>query len=253
MGDLHAGHLSLIRRSVRENDLTAVSIFVNPKQFETKADYEKYFRDESGDMRKAQKSGVDLLFIPAEGALYPDGFQTLVTVENLSKNLCGPFRPGHFSGVATVVLKLLHLVEPERAYFGMKDFQQCRMIQQMVRDLNLSVRILPCPTVREEDGLACSSRNRRLSFEERRRAARIFSALQSAADLIRFKTGISKESLFRHFKHRLELGKSDRMDYLEIVDPQTLTPLREMRPPLLLATAVWIGKTRLIDNCWIKA
>lgn len=252
MGDLHEGHLSLIRRSIKENDRTIVSIFVNPIQFNQRKDYELYHRDEKNDLKKAKKEGVDLVFIPSVEELYPKDFQTFVTVAKMSKGLCGRSRPGHFKGVATVVLKLFHSVRPTRAYFGLKDFQQCRLIEQMVKDLNLPVKIVPCPIVREWDGLALSSRNRRLSPEQRQRATTIFSALQSVADLIKSKRSVSSNFLFRHFARHLRIKKEDRIEYMETVHPDTLEPLKKPKPPALLATAIWIGKTRLIDNLLVE-
>ena len=248
MGDLHEGHLSLFRRSKRENDWTAASIFVNPAQFNQREDFLKYHRNEKEDLKKARREGVDIVFLPSEKEFYPEGFQTWVIVDDLSQELCGPFRPGHFKGVATVVAKLLNLVQPTRAYFGLKDYQQFKIIERLVRDLNLPVQVVPCPTIREKDGLALSSRNRRLSPAERERAGRIYPALKTAAGEIKSRKNAGPRGLARIFSKRLRLEKRDRLEYFKVVHPQTLLPLKTVRSPALLAAAVWIGKTRLIDN-----
>jgi pantoate--beta-alanine ligase len=252
MGDLHEGHLSLIRRSERENRFTVISIFVNPRQFNDRKDFLEYRRNEKADLVKAKDAGADALFIPEEKEIYPPGFRTSVSVNGLSGVLCGPFRPGHFTGVATVVAKLFNVIRPTRAYFGMKDYQQVKIIERMVKDLNLEVRIVCCPTIREPDGLALSSRNARLSPSERSRAARIFQSLQHMADLVESTQGISARFLSRRFEKELMLSRGDRMEYLQAVDPETLEPVRKAGPPVLLAAAVWIGKTRLIDSLLLK-
>ena len=253
MGDLHAGHLALIRRSLRENRATIVSIFVNPRQFDRKKDYKLYHRDLPRDLRLLRREGVDAAFVPGERDMVPEGYRTRVEVEGLSRGLCGKFRPGHFAGVAAVVLKLLNLARPDRAYFGMKDYQQFRIVERMVRDLDLGVEIVPCPTERDRDGLALSSRNRRLSPEERSRAAGIFPALQSVAHLIKSEkhTGTRGARLSSIFRAELRPGKEDRIEYVELVHPETLAPVTTARPPALLAAAVWVGRTRLIDNLMI--
>lgn len=251
MGDLHEGHLSLVRRSRNDNDVTAVSIFVNPGQFDRREDFEKYRRSEREDCEKIGQEGADLAFIPSADELYPEGFQTFVEVENLSRPLCGARRPGHFRGVATVVAKLLNLFQPDRAYFGLKDYQQCQLVRQMVRDLNLPVDIVPCPTVRDGDGLALSSRNRRLTPAERARAPGLHRALLAAAALVK-NGGPKLASLRKTFRQNLKLQKSDRVEYLEAADPETLRPLKKIRPPVLIAAAVWFGKTRLIDSVLVS-
>lgn len=245
LGDLHEGHFSLIRRSKKENRFTAVSIFVNPPQFNDKKDFLRYRRNVRRDLALLKKENVDLVFLPSEREMYPEGFQTWVEPGDLARGLCGRHRPGHFRGVATVVAKLFNIVRPTRAYFGMKDFQQLKIIQRMVRDLNLPVKIVPCPTVREKDGLALSSRNRRLSPAERTRASRFPKALQSVAAAVLSRKAVSPASIRAEFKKML---KGDRVEYLEIVDPETLASKKRLKPPLLIASAVWIGKTRLIDN-----
>ena len=226
-----------------------VSVFVNPAQFNDKKDLLKYRRDGKADLIKAEKAGTDLVFLPAEAEMYPPGFQTWIEAGGLSGALCGPFRPGHFRGAATVVAKLVNLVEPSRAYLGLKDYQQLKIVERMVRDLGLKVRIVACPTVREADGLAMSSRNRRLSPPERRRAASLFRSLQSAADLIESKKLTKRAALLEHFKRGLDLGGKDRVEYVQAVHPETLrNQSSRIGPPVLLAAALWIGRTRLIDN-----
>lgn len=252
MGALHEGHFSLIRRSKKENDLTAVSIFVNPIQFNDPQDLKRYKINLTKDIALLRKTGADLLFVPSSGEIYPSTFQTFVQVEKLSRHLCGPFRPNHFQGVATIVLKLFHLLRPQKAYFGMKDYQQYRIIEQMTQDLNLPVQIVPHRTVREPDGLPYSSRNKRLSASERERAKRIFPALQSVAFLLKYTRRLDSRKILSCFRRNLVPSKMDKVEYLEIVDPKTLMPLKKIQVPYLLATAVWIGKTRLIDNLLIK-
>lgn len=248
MGDLHEGHLSLLRRCRRENGAAVLSVFVNPIQFDRRDDFQKYHRDEKRDFALARREGVDCVWAPSAEEMYPAGFQTEARVRELSKPLCGTRRPGHFDGVATVVLKLFNQVRPDRAYFGMKDYQQFRIIERMVRDLDLRVKIVPCPIVREADGLAMSSRNRRLDSDERRRAARIRFALQSAGEMLESRQRSSKGELSRKFRDALAPERGDRVEYFEAVDPQTLQPRQPLKRPVLLAAAVWIGGTRLIDN-----
>ncbi len=255
MGDLHEGHLSLVRRSKRENAATILSIFVNPTQFNNKEDFRIYRRPEASDLAKARAAGVDCVFMPDAEEMYPDGFQTEVNVGSnaggLARGLCGAFRPGHFAGVATVVLKLFNLVRPDRAYFGLKDYQQFKIVERMVRDLDLPVKMVGCPTVREKDGLALSSRNSRLSPAERVRAARIYAALQSTGLMIKSHPSSAK-ALRARFRQEFAADKEDTIEYLELVHPDTLEPLQTARRPSLLAAAVYVGKTRLIDNLLIK-
>lgn len=248
MGDLHEGHLSLVRRSKKENIFTVVSIFVNPKQFDRKEDFEKYKRNERKDIEMLKKENVDLVFLPSAKEVYPKGFQTSVEVKILTKNLCGAFRPGHFHGVAAIVLKLFNLVQPNKAYFGLKDVQQVKLVEQMVKDLNLPVKIVPCPIVRDQNGLALSSRNSRLSSEEILRAAKIFSSLRFCAFLVKSRKNLSLKFVKNYFKKHLNLMGRDKIEYFEAVNPKTLVSLKEMKLPILFAVAVWIGKTRLIDN-----
>ena len=248
MGDLHEGHLSLIRRSKKENRFTAVSIFVNPAQFNDQKDFLRYRRNRKRDLALLKKEKVDRIFMPSVREIYPEGFQMWVEPGDLARGLCGRHRPGHFRGVATVVAKLFNLVRPTCAYFGMKDFQQLKIIQRMVKDMNFQIEIVPCPTVREKDGLALSSRNARLSPAERERAARLPLALCSIRDSIISGESVTIELLRTQFKKMLKGGRGDKVEYLDIVDPETLAPKKHLRPPLLIAAAVWIGKTRLIDN-----
>ena len=252
MGDLHEGHLSLVRRAKKENDLVEVSIYVNPIQFNQKRDFLKYRRDEKKDVRLLKKEGVDCLFIPDSKEIYPPGYQTYVSVRELAKELCGAHRPCHFDGVATVVLQLLHLVNPARCYMGQKDYQQCRLVEQLCADLKMDVRIVSCPTVREPSGLALSSRNSRLTEDERRRAGSIFRALQVCAQMIKFKPAATLGQIRSAFDSQLELTETDRVEYFAMSDLQTLRPLARLKPRMLLACAVWLGQTRLIDNLLIR-
>jgi len=252
MGALHEGHLSLVRASNRENDITLVSIFVNPTQFGANEDYAKYPRVLAEDMKKLRTVKVDHLFCPSAVAMYPEGYATFVEVRpRLSNILCGKFRPGHFRGVATVVAKLLNIVGVCRLYLGAKDFQQATVIRQLVHDLNMQVQVRVMPTVREKDGLAMSSRNRYLSPDERRRAiaiSRVLFALKR--DLLQ-----KKGSLVSLKARALgELRKNvDRIQYLEIVDPGTLESVKKRQKNMASLTACFVGKTRLIDNVIIRA
>jgi pantoate--beta-alanine ligase len=246
MGDLHDGHVSLIRRARAECDNVAVSIFVNPMQFGPNEDYKRYPRSIARDSVLCRRAKVDLLFTPTVNTMYPVGFQTSVEVERLSQHLCGRDRPGHFKGVATVVAKLFHLVRPDVVYFGLKDYQQAMVIRQMVRDLSFRVQLKFCPTVRESDGLALSSRNRYLSSEERLRALEIYRTLKLGRRLIREglrNAGDVRKRMIRHLNQYV-----DRIHYISIVDPETLETVSRINGRVLLAIAARIGKTRLIDN-----
>lgn len=259
MGALHEGHLSLVKRAKSENDITVVSIFVNPTQFGPNEDFDKYPRDMEGDMEKLKKEGVDILFMPDTDAMYHKGFSTYITVKDLSDKLCGAFRPGHFTGVATVVCKLFNIVIPTRAYFGQKDFQQTVVIRRMIEDLNMDTEMVICPTIREDDGLAMSSRNAYLGDEERRAAAVIYKTLLSASQMI--KSGDSRkegESISPEDtkKHMHDMLKSEplisEIQYAGVYDSETLDELNEFKKQNLLAIAVKIGNTRLIDNMLIE-
>jgi len=248
MGALHEGHLSLVRRSKQENDITVVSIFVNPIQFGPNEDFNRYPRDFDGDFNKLQNEGVDILFYPDIASIYPEGYSTYVEVKGLSDKLCGAFRPGHFKGVATIVTKLFNIVKPNRAYFGQKDYQQSVIIRRMVKDLNLDVEIIVCPTVREEDGLAMSSRNSYLSGKEREAATIIYKTLTKASELIQ--SGIIDGVRIKNFMME-EIKKEpavSSIDYVGVYDPETLDEIDIIKGEVVLAAAIFIGKTRLIDN-----
>jgi pantoate--beta-alanine ligase len=248
MGALHDGHLSLVRRARRECERVAVSIFVNPAQFGPLEDFQSYPRDLSRDLNLLGAEGVDLVFVPAQSAIYPEGFVTWVTVERLAKRWEGASRPGHFRGVATVVLKLLNLVRPERAYFGEKDYQQLRVVERLVRDLGVPTAIVPCPTVREPDGLALSSRNAYFSPEERRAATVLWRALAAALDEC-VKGERSTARLCRVVKSVIGEEPLARLDYVAVADPETLEPVKQIdQRGAVCCLAAWVGKVRLIDN-----
>ena len=251
MGYLHEGHLSLVEKARVENDRVVVSIFVNPTQFGPGEDSQRYPRDLPRDLDLCARAGVGLVFTPEPSEMYPAGFQTRVEVESLSQGLCGGSRPGHFRGVATVVAKLFAIVQPDRAYFGEKDAQQLRVIKRMTMDLSLPVRIVPVPTLRESDGLAMSSRNVYLGAEERRAALVLYRALMLARDLTA--AGMRRAAeIKRRMLSLIEAEPMARLDYLAIVDSDTLAPVEELQKPVLIALAVYIGKTRLIDNITVQ-
>ena len=247
MGYLHEGHLALVRRARELSDRVVVSIFVNPIQFAPGEDYQRYPRDLERDKALLEKEGVDVLFAPTAQEMYPPEFQTYVEVKELSSGLCGRYRTGHFIGVATVVLKLFNIVQPDIAVFGEKDYQQLKVIQRMVQDLNLDVKIISHPTVREEDGLAMSSRNTYLSPEERKSAIALYKALNLAEELINQgerRVATLKEKL----KEFIESYPYTKVQYIEFVHPETLKEVERVDEPTLLALAVFVGKARLIDN-----
>lgn len=248
MGALHEGHLSLVKSARSENDIVVVSIFVNPTQFAPNDDFDRYPRDIEGDREKLGQEEVDILFMPDVNAIYHEGFSTYITIKDLSDKLCGIFRHGHFSGVATVVCKLFNIVVPTRAYFGQKDFQQTSIIKRMVEDLNMDVDMIVCPTVRENDGLAMSSRNAYLSHEERRAATVIYKTLLSASRMI--KSGASNPvDVGKQMHDMLESEPLvSEIQYAGAYDANTLDELNEFKRQNLLAIAVKIGSTRLIDN-----
>lgn len=252
MGALHDGHLSLVRVAKQKNDITVVSIFINPLQFGPSEDYNRYPRDIEGDMEKLSRVGVDILFLPDVNSMYPEGFCTAVEVSGLSDRLCGAFRPGHFRGVATVVLKLFNIVNPTRAYFGQKDYQQTLVIKRLVQDLNMDIDIVVCPTIRESDGLAMSSRNQYLNEKERAAATVLFRALQRGCEAI--KSGIIKKEEVD--KIMLEVINSERLvtevQYLSVFDPEDLEELAVINKRALIAGAIKIGHTRLIDNIIVE-
>lgn len=248
MGALHDGHFSLIKRSKMENDITAASIFVNPAQFGPGEDFEKYPRDIDGDTKKLREIDIDILFIPDKTHMYPTGFSTQLNMGGLSERLCGNFRPGHFNGVATVVAKLLNIVSPTRAYFGQKDFQQTVVIKRMVKDLNFDTEVVVCPTIREQDGLAMSSRNMYLDKEQRKAAGAIYRALAQAEEFImageRLPAGITGLMNRALSSEPLITG----IDYASVFNPQTLEPVEEIKGEVLLSVAARLGDVRLIDN-----
>jgi pantoate--beta-alanine ligase len=251
MGALHAGHLSLIERARRECSLVIASIFVNPKQFGPNEDFSKYPRTFESDTEKLQRAGVDSLFAPEPSEIYPNGFSTYVSVDGLSDRLEGRSRPGHFCGVATVVMKLLQIVQPNFAYFGRKDAQQSRLIMQMVRDLNLDTEIVVCPPVREPDGLALSSRNVYLNPEERKAATVLYRALDAAKSELA--AGARDRLQLRDVLQRtLGAERHARVDYAEIVDAESFEPVVRVNKPCYVLLAVFIGKTRLIDNLYVE-
>lgn len=249
MGFLHEGHLSLIREGSRRADRVAVTIFVNPTQFGANEDLDRYPRDLEGDLRKAAAAGAWLVYAPTDPAeVYPPGFQTWVQVEKLELGLCGGRRPGHFRGVATVVCKLIALFRPQLALFGQKDYQQLAVVRRMVRDLDLDAwtEIVGLPTVREADGLALSSRNAYLDPEERKRALSLSRALESAAT--RLRAG-EREAAALVAAARAELeGQVDRIDYVELVDADSLESVERVQGSTCLLIAAFVGATRLIDN-----
>lgn len=250
MGALHHGHLELIhlaRAAAGGGGEVVVSIFVNPLQFEPGADYERYPRPQNSDQELCRDAGVDLLFRPVPGEMYRPDRSVAVEESSLSQTLCGKSRPGHFRGVCTVVTKLFHLLAPDAAVFGEKDFQQLAIIRRMVRDLDLTVEIIAAPTVREPDGLAASSRNRYLNADERKQASVIRAALLSAAEMARAGEA-SAAKLLHTAISRIVTAPLAQIDYIELVDAETLQPQELADANALLAAAVFFGKTRLIDN-----
>ncbi|APC07331.1 pantoate--beta-alanine ligase [Neomoorella thermoacetica] len=247
MGYLHEGHLSLARAARQQNDVVIMSIFVNPTQFGPNEDFARYPRDLERDRELAAGAGVDAVFAPAVEEMYPAGYATYVQVEGLTEVLCGASRPGHFRGVTTVVNKLFNIVQPDRAYFGQKDYQQALVIKRMVRDLNFPIEIITIPTVREADGLALSSRNKYLTPEQRRSALSLHRALNLGSDLI--KAGEREAAAVRRaMEKEITAWPETRIDYVAISDADTLKPLEKIAGRVLLALAVWVGNTRLIDN-----
>lgn len=251
MGALHEGHLSLVRRAREKSDVVVVSIFVNPTQFGPNEDFTRYPRNLEGDATLLTQEGVDYLFAPSVEEIYPSGYATYVEVEGLSERLCGRSRPGHFRGVATVVLKLLSIVAPHYAFFGQKDAQQVVIIKKMAEDLNLDVEIVVCPIVREADGLAMSSRNRYLNVEERQAATILYQALQRAKQMIDAEAR-DAERIIRTMQQMIEAEPRARIDYVEIVNARTLEPLTTVSGECLIALAVFVGPARLIDNLVIQ-
>jgi len=251
MGALHTGHGTLITKAATETACVVVSIFVNPTQFNDPSDYQRYPRTLSTDSEFCQRHGAHIIFAPSAEEMYPEPPQTFVEVGAVSEHLCGKFRPGHFRGVATVVLKLFQIVQPDRAYFGEKDAQQLAVIQRMVRDLNVPVEIVPAPTVRESDGLAMSSRNQHLTPEQRSIAPLLYQALQHALSTIE-KGERSAASLQQQALATLAVP-GIRVEYLEIVDAASMQPIETIQTDARIAIAAWVGSTRLIDNVFVPA
>jgi pantoate--beta-alanine ligase len=251
MGALHAGHVSLIRAARAETGFVVVSIFVNPTQFGPNEDFHRYPRPFEQDVKVCAAEGVDLIFHPEQATLYPEGFHTFVEVGELQDVLCGASRPGHFRGVATVVCKLFNIIHPDVAYFGQKDAQQARIIQQMVRDLNLPLAIKVQPIVREPDGLALSSRNQYLDANQRRQATVLNRGLEEVCNLVAAGER-EADKLMQALKTRIATAPDARLDYAAVVAFETLKPVKRLRGRVLVALAVFFGSTRLIDNILLK-
>ena len=250
MGALHAGHLRLVKESKAKNGVTIVSIFVNPAQFSPTEDLVKYPRPFEQDKKLLEQEKVDYLFYPNSKEIYPNGFQTSIIVNELSKILEGKSRPTHFAGVSTIVLKLFNLINPTNAYFGQKDFQQCIVIKHMIKDLNLSIKINTVPTVRDKDGLALSSRNIYLNTQERVQATALYKSLQLAKQLI--KSGNkNSEKIKKEIKKYLQKYKLVNLDFVEICDLNNLLPVKEIENKVVVLIEAYVGKTRLIDNILI--
>ena len=248
MGYLHEGHLSLIRAAKNNNDIIVASIFVNPTQFAPSEDLDKYPKDEKGDCDKLEKEGVAAVFIPTVEEMYPEGYQTYAEVTRLTKYLCGRFRPTHFRGVTTVVLKLFNIVNPDMAYFGKKDYQQFRVIEKMSNDLNLDTKVVPCPIIREKDGLAMSSRNKYLTAEERSDATIISRAIKRGMEAI-LSGERDSDKVIQLIKEMIGSVKTlKKIDYVSIVDIYTLEDVPFIDRSVLIAVAAYFGKARLIDN-----
>lgn len=257
MGALHAGHVSLVESALRPSapasvrPFVVVSIFVNPTQFGPNEDFARYPRDEPGDLAICREAGVEAVFLPTVADMYPAGAVTTVRVAKLTDTLCGPWRPGHFDGVATVVAKLFNLVQPDAAFFGEKDAQQLAVIRRMVRDLDFPIEIVGCPTVREPDGLALSSRNRYLSPDERTRALSLYAALRHAQQLVASGQR-DAATIQRDMEAIIAAARPSQIDYVSIVDAETLQPIERIATPALAAVAVRFGRTRLIDNVTLR-
>jgi len=250
MGYLHEGHLSLLRTARRNNPILAVSIFVNPTQFDRQEDLEGYPVDLEGDLAKAAAEGADLVFVPEQKSMYPDRYATFVEVEGLTRRWEGTYRPGHFRGVTTIVAKLFHIVKPHRAYFGQKDYQQACVITRMVRDLDMDVEVVVLPTVREPDGLAMSSRNVNLTPGERRQAPVLYQALGWAADQVR-RGERDARGLAEGMRRMIQQGTTATIDYVAVCHPGSLEPLETVEGPAVALLAVRFSKARLIDNLMI--
>ncbi|MHC4790241.1 MAG: pantoate--beta-alanine ligase [Planctomycetota bacterium] len=250
MGALHIAHISLIEAAAKACDFVVVSIFVNPTQFGPAEDFEKYPRPIEADLEICKKAGVDVVFAPTTEQMYPQENLTWVNVEKLTEQLCGKFRPAHFYGVATVCAKLFNIVEPDIAFFGQKDGQQAIVIKRMVADLNMPLEIVVCPTIREPDGLAVSSRNRYLTEQQKKDATLIYKSLQKCEKLIADGVTDSK-TIINRMRKILQKAPSIKIEYISIVDAQTVQPLDQIAGKVMAAVAVKIGEARLIDNILI--
>ena len=251
MGALHPGHLSLIQHARRSCDTVVVSLFVNPLQFSPREDLKRYPRPVRTDLSMCRQMGADVVFLPTRQELYPKDFQTSVNISKLTQRWEGEHRPTHFQGVTTIVTKLLNLVRPDRAFFGQKDYQQFLVMKQLAKDLNVDTRIVLCPTIRETDGLALSSRNQYLSITQRGAATSLFKALSAGKKSIQ--SGQSAlGSILREMKKRLTSVSSIKIDYLAVCDAETLEPLKEAKGEMILLGAIRIGSVRLIDNLLVR-
>ena len=252
MGALHGGHQSLVQRARRTCDCVVASLFINPLQFGQHEDLQQYPRRLNHDISLCQQEGIDILFIPSSQEMYPEDFQTIVTVTELSERWEGEQRPTHFQGVMTIITKLLNLVKPNLAFFGQKDYQQTLLVQQLVRDLSLDTKIVMCPTIREKDGLAFSSRNAYLSSKQREHATLLYGALKAGEAAI--KEGV-RSARYIHQIMRNWIGNTHaiKIDYLAACDPFTLKPLKSVKGKIILLGALRLGNLRLIDNLLVQA
>lgn len=251
MGALHEGHLSLIRKSKKENDLTVLSIFVNPAQFGPKEDFKNYPRETGKDILLAKKENVDILFCPSVDEIYPRGYLTYIEVEKISGALCGKYRPGHFKGAATVVGKFLNIVDPDVLYLGQKDAQQAAVLKKMVEDINFPVTIKVCPTVREADGLALSSRNSYLTEEERKEAPVLYRSLVEIKKRVA-EGECNSKNIISFIREKIEENSSGKVQYIECVQAESFKPVEKLEGKVLIALAVFFGQTRLIDNILVN-
>ncbi|MDY0219242.1 MAG: pantoate--beta-alanine ligase [Candidatus Cloacimonas acidaminovorans] len=250
MGYFHQGHLSLVGQANKQCEITVVSIFVNPSQFGPNEDFESYPRDMQRDLELLSKYKVDYVFSPNPEQMYPQDYRTWVEVEGISSILCGASRPGHFRGVATVILKLINIIKPNFMFMGEKDFQQVTVLQTMLKDLNCETQIVPCPIIREEDGLAMSSRNVYLNPEQRKQALCLYRAIQQAQ--AKYKQGLRDTNLLKKQAADLIINSGGKIDYISFVEPKTLQEVAIADDNTRIMLAVFIGKTRLIDNAPLK-
>ncbi len=251
MGALHDGHISLMRSARNENDELIVSIYLNPTQFDNNDDFDDYPRQLNKDIELVRKENADVVFAPGNEEMYPEGFCTNVRQDRLTDTLCGRLRPGHFNGVTTVVTKLFNIIKPDRAYFGQKDFQQSVVVKRLVADLNMDIDVKVLPTVRDEDGLALSSRNKRLNLEEHQSALCVYSSLLKARAMFASNIKDAKE-IIEEMTSIIKKTKHTKIDYISIVNASTLEDLSSINGKAIAAVAVWIGNTRLIDNAILE-